>query len=203
MAEWFELSDADRAVLEAAKELGYLWSERSTPYRIDLAWAEWCREQRRPCVFVHPHERLRNRVDVEVSTPPGLRISPLGHDELEMLLRHFLPRQAGTSYDSHHLGFGPVTLRGLQAILPPLLALVAKDQTEKRRVELQEMRHGPVEGMATCVDNRGLEEVMQVGDTCYVREIPNLRGHCVILRSGQPPVVGWHLERFELHEDYD
>jgi hypothetical protein len=43
-----------------------------------------------------------------------------------------------------------------------------------------------------------MEKVLRCGEVVYVREIPNMRGHCVVLRNKKPPLVGYHLDRFKI-----
>ena len=43
-----------------------------------------------------------------------------------------------------------------------------------------------------------MEQDLEIGQVVYLREIPNMQGHCVVLRNGKPPLVGYHLDRFEL-----
>ena len=43
-----------------------------------------------------------------------------------------------------------------------------------------------------------MEDDLQVGEVVYLREIPNMGGHCVILRNKKPPLIGYHVDRFEL-----
>jgi hypothetical protein len=61
----------------------------------------------------------------------------------------------------------------------------------------------PVEGMARCTYNDSMAEELEVGGVYYVREIPNMRGHCIVLRNGEAPLVGYHLDRFELMKEDD
>ena len=61
----------------------------------------------------------------------------------------------------------------------------------------------PAEGMARCVSNEGMAGDLKVGEIVYLREIPNMGGHCVILRNEKMPLVGHHLDRFELLDDDD
>ncbi|MGO8752490.1 MAG: hypothetical protein ACLQNE_41655 [Thermoguttaceae bacterium] len=62
----------------------------------------------------------------------------------------------------------------------------------------------PAEGMARCICNDTMQGELEVGEVVYLREIPNMGGHCVILRNKKPPLVGYHLDRFELlDEDED
>ena len=61
----------------------------------------------------------------------------------------------------------------------------------------------PAEGMARCISNEGMADDLEVGETVYLREIPNMGGHCVVLRNGKMPLVGYHLDRFELLDEDD
>ena len=54
-----------------------------------------------------------------------------------------------------------------------------------------------VRGMARCIWSEGMEEVLEEGALYYIREMPNMQGHVLALRSGELPLVGIHLERFE------
>ncbi len=42
---------------------------------------------------------------------------------------------------------------------------------------------------------------LALNELVYIREIPNMRGHCIVLRNGYPPAVGYHVDRFELVGD--
>jgi hypothetical protein len=61
----------------------------------------------------------------------------------------------------------------------------------------------PAEGMARCICNDGMEGDLKVGEVVYLREIPNMGGHCVILRNRKMPLVGYHLDRFQLLDESD
>lgn len=54
-------------------------------------------------------------------------------------------------------------------------------------------------GSAECVWNQGLENELVEGESYEVREICNMPGHVVVLRSEETPLVGIHLERFRFH----
>lgn len=54
-----------------------------------------------------------------------------------------------------------------------------------------------VEGRAEVVTPEGIPGLVR-GEICYIREIPNMRGHVVILRNNKPSLVGYHLDRFRL-----
>lgn len=58
-----------------------------------------------------------------------------------------------------------------------------------------------VEGMAKCINNEGL--AIPEGCVAYIREIPNMPGHCIVLRDGEAPLVGYHLDRFQLLKEDD
>ena len=59
----------------------------------------------------------------------------------------------------------------------------------------------PAEGMARCISNEGMADDLKVGEIVYIREIPNMGGHCVILRNNEMPLIGYHLDRFELLDE--
>jgi hypothetical protein len=73
---------------------------------------------------------------------------------------------------------------------------------KKRRLQKpKSKRRSLVEGMARCTFNDKMEDDLEVGGVYYVREIPNMRGHCVVLSNGKMPLIGYHLERFELLDE--
>ena len=57
--------------------------------------------------------------------------------------------------------------------------------------------------MARCMCNDGMEGDLQIGEVVYLREIPNMPGHCVLLRNKRAPLVGYHLDRFQLLSEDD
>jgi hypothetical protein len=59
------------------------------------------------------------------------------------------------------------------------------------------------EGMAKCICNDKMGKDLKVGEVYYIKEIPNMRGHCVVLRNKKTPLIGYHLDRFELLHDDD
>jgi hypothetical protein len=69
---------------------------------------------------------------------------------------------------------------------------------KQTRTKQQKQSQTLVEGMAKCINNQGMETLLQNGQVVFVREIKNMRGHCIVLRNQEHPLVGYHLERFEL-----
>lgn len=57
-----------------------------------------------------------------------------------------------------------------------------------------------VRGLATCVYVDGFEEHLTLGETYSIRQVPNLPDRVVVMRSGQVPLVGIHMFRFEVLE---
>jgi hypothetical protein len=55
-----------------------------------------------------------------------------------------------------------------------------------------------VRGPARCVCAEGMEELLTESEIYVIREIPNVLGHVVVFRPAKSPLVGIHLERFEL-----
>ncbi len=78
-------------------------------------------------------------------------------------------------------------------------------KSKKKRVTQRTRRKHRtlIEGMARCVSNDGMVKELRVGEVYYVREIPNMRGHCVVLRNKGTPLVGYHLDRFTLLEEHE
>jgi hypothetical protein len=60
-----------------------------------------------------------------------------------------------------------------------------------------------LEGMAKCICNDKMERDLKLGEVYYIKEIPNMRGHCVVLRNKKTPLIGYHLDRFELLQEVD
>ena len=60
-----------------------------------------------------------------------------------------------------------------------------------------------VRGYARCISAYAMEHCMTEGELYYIREIPNRMGHVLVLRPGDMPLVGVHLDRFELVPDGD
>ena len=60
-----------------------------------------------------------------------------------------------------------------------------------------------VRGYARCISSYAMEHCMIEGALYYIREIPNRMGHVLALRPGDMPLVGVHLDRFELVPDGD
>ena len=54
------------------------------------------------------------------------------------------------------------------------------------------------EGLAEVVFNRTLGEDLVLGERGWLREIKNMRGHCIVLRHNKMPLVGIHLDRFRM-----
>ncbi len=90
------------------------------------------------------------------------------------------------------------------------LDYVASGQTERRAGEILECirscKPGTEEdfdlppefasGIAECVWNEALESELTEGRSYEVREICNMPGHVLVIRPGDTPLVGIHLERF-------
>jgi hypothetical protein len=73
--------------------------------------------------------------------------------------------------------------------------------SELRRMQEEADRNRPpfpAEGLARCMYNDGMEDDLQIGEVVYLREIPNMGGHCIVLRNKKVPLVGYHLDRFQL-----
>lgn len=56
-----------------------------------------------------------------------------------------------------------------------------------------------VMGMAKCISAEAIPE-LEEGKMYFIQEIPNMRGHAVVLGHLSKPLVGIHLDRFELYD---
>lgn len=68
---------------------------------------------------------------------------------------------------------------------------MAKRQKKEKRSKL-------TEGLAECVFVDGVSELLTLGERVWIREISNMRDHCIVLRNDKPPLVGYHLNRFKI-----
>ena len=64
-----------------------------------------------------------------------------------------------------------------------------------------------IEGMAEVKDgwsmssydpSTDIETSLMEGDRVYIKEISNMPGHCIVFQTGQPPLIGIHIERFRI-----
>jgi hypothetical protein len=51
------------------------------------------------------------------------------------------------------------------------------------------------EGIVPCLIAEGTD--IPLNSLCYIREIPNMLGHCVVLHPTAEPLIGYHTDRFE------
>lgn len=86
--------------------------------------------------------------------------------------------------------------REIEQYAQRLLALVKQHApTQEEAFDLPpEMKPG----LARCTYNEAMKDRLEEDKTYYISEISNMMGRVVILESGQLPMVGYHLYRFEL-----
>ena len=177
-------------------ERGYLYSKGSNSEQLKLerAWRRACYKEDRPYVVgwkrfsSHP-KKLMGSLYVELTGAWGL-----SQGVAEALRREFEP-----DFEIFFRG-NTATLPDFPHGLQDILARRLLDCLDKHRnpEEVFGRTARLVRGLARCVYVEGLEHCLVSGALYYVREIPNMRGHVVALTSGANPVVGVHLERFEL-----
>ena len=183
-----------------AKAQGYLsYAEPLTnAYLIEIWWQERCEAAAVPIVTVVRPEGKTER-DFAFTLPSGIRFSPYAYEELPGVLERYSDSYAT---DSKSVGISVASAK-VESLIDELTAVYLKDQSEERLKLMEEYWPSPVEGMARCLCADGLSEDIAVGDVVYVREIPNMLGHCIVLKNGFMPMVGYHLDRFELLYPYD
>lgn len=129
----------------------------------------------------------------------GLRFTPKGYAEAKEIL-------------SSHNTSGAPSSRGIKYVAPieqataliqRLLEVCKLDRAPSRQQDSLDAVARPYEGIATCVNNKGYEERLIVGERYYIREIPNQIDHCIVIRDEALPLVGVSTLRFELPFDYE
>lgn len=166
-------------------------------YKLLIWWEEYCFSQEEPAV--HVLDSPSGKSTFKMDLPPARRFTPMAYDQLPKLLKRYADsfstcaRSVCIEVESDRIDF----LRN------ELLALYQEDGTEQRQKEMSSYWARPLEGMARCLNAEGLDAALQEGDLVYVREIPNMPDHCIVLKNGCNPLVGYHLDRFELLYPYE
>ena len=183
-----------------AKEQGYLRYDEplKNAYSVEIWWEERCSAEGVPTIQAVRRED-EEKLCLSLTLPPGVRFSPYAYEKLSDLLERY-----SDSYSTDAKGVSiTVESASLDAIIAELTAVYLEDQTEERRKLIESYWSSPLEGMARCLCADGLGKDIAVGDVVYVREIPNMLGHCIVLKNGAQPLVGFHLDRFELLYPYE
>lgn len=185
------------SALDLAEQRGYLYSKgpKHEQLKLERAWRRTCFQQQRPYIvgwknYSYRPKKLMGCLCAELTGAWWLsrKISEAVRREFEPDCEVFLSgNTAMLRYFPHGL---------LDALAGRLL-----DCLERHRPSENEAfsRAAPLSrGLARCVDAEGMEHCLQPGTLYYIRECPNMPGHVVALASGTNPVVGVHLERFDL-----
>lgn len=186
MAREVRARNGPQAALERARNRGYLriGSARADE-RLEEEWVVWCREKGRDCLVVQSHG---DTVSLRVEVCPRHPLSPLAQQELNGLMQ----RAPGGFCQAGEFALEGLPRRELNAWLRQVQDLLARDRTGRLVPE-------PLaEGRARCTDNTGYEDVLEVGDLVYLRELPNLPGYCLVVRHLDAPLLGLPCDRFEL-----
>lgn len=176
------------ANLERARRRGYLRLGPTGDRRLEEEWAAWCHEA--GCDFLVARVRGGS---ASIHLEPAARrpLSPMAQQEMDELVRR---ARRGSRRG------GEVRLEGLPeeqltGWLREVQDLLARDRTVERG---RQLAGGLAEGRARCRDNTGYEDVLEVGDEVYLREIPNAPGRCLVVGDRSDPLLGVPLDRFEL-----
>ncbi|HEY4003376.1 MAG TPA: hypothetical protein VGO93_31200 [Candidatus Xenobia bacterium] len=186
--------EADVALMQEAEARNFLWLEgpQEEQNRLDIIWMRWCRERRLPCIVATLDGDFAR---VLFKPRPGQTLTEIGEERVRTIFRDYEP---GITEERDWRPGNLVVATRVEEVVARLQEECETDAQPERLQEVAARYPLGLEGMAVCIDNEGIEHDMEIGDSVYVREIPNMRGHCVVLRDGQPPLVGWHLSRFRL-----
>lgn len=193
-------NNGHRELKAQAKELGYLRYDEPlrNAYAIESWWEERCFEEKVPTILV-VRRQGEEKLSLSFTLPPGVRFSPYAYEDLPGILERYSDSYAT---DAKSVGIS-VDPSSFDALIAELSAVYLKDQTEERRRLVESYWSSPVEGMARCLSADGLGDDIAEGDIVYVKEIPNMLGHCIVLKNGVQPLIGLHLDRFELLYPYE
>lgn len=185
------------AWLESARGKGYLLSKsRPAKERLKAAWQRDCLSRREPYVVAWrghgERERRQGRILVELSG--GWWLSRRLWSNVERHFAHCLPQRTGNSF---HLVDLPA--HEVERSADELVALLRLYRPTAE--EAFDLPPALVRGYARCVYNDAMEDYLTEGEHYLIREIPNMMGHVLVLRNGELPLVGIHLDRFELVSD--
>lgn len=176
-----------------ARRRGYLriGASRAEESLVD-EWAAWCRQRSLDVLVVQRRRGASVRLRVEVD--PRRPLSFLGQQETRDLLAR--------APDGEVRG-GLLVLDGLEGPavsywIREVRELLARDRTPERALRVEEVLPRSLEGQALCVDNTGYEEILEVGDRVYLRELPNAPGRCLVVREREGCLLGVPTERFRL-----
>lgn len=194
------LPDEYHASIEDARVAGFLYlSGAQTPDNSKLA-AEWHQ------LHAQGDEAwlliLRDEVALELLLrfPPNFEMLPPLYEHFSELLR---AHSGNGTLTSEFLRIEAVSNGTLGEILDRIVHGLNKNRLLDPWVYYPRRADGVYEGLARCIDNEGLEDLLEPNEVVYVQEIPNLRGHCIILANGRYPIVGYHLDRFRFVFEYD
>lgn len=183
-------------ILSEAKEKGYLYSRgpASQQEKLEEAWRRDCFESQTPYIvafkrFIQQPKRLVAWFLMELTNPWWLSCRLLN-----TLKREFEP-EVEVYHQGNTVILRYVPNKEFEQVGKRLLKCVGENKP--RMDESFDLPLPLVRGNAVCLYADALEEDLTEGHTYYIREIPNMRGHVVVLGPGGPPLVGIHLDRFD------
>lgn len=168
-------------------------------HAIEIWWEEQCFAKAVPAIQAIGPQDTEN-LRLKFTLPPGVRFSPYAYEQLPSILGRYADSYVTDSRQVVGIDVAPARADDL---ISELNTVYLEDQTEERQRMIEAYWPTPAEGMARCLCADGLDADIAEGDVVYVREIPNMLGHCIVLKNGAPPLVGYHLDRFELLYPYE
>ena len=185
------------AALELAKERGYLYCKgpESERLKLERAWRRTCFQEQLPYLvgwktYSYRPKKLMGCLHAELTSAWWFSrgISEALRSEFEPDCEVFMSGNSATLRDFPHGSLDILARRLLDCL----------DRHRPNKKEAFSLAAPLSRGLARCCSAEGMEHCLELGTLYYIREIPNMRGHVVALTSGSDPVVGVHLERFEM-----
>lgn len=190
------IPDAVQAQLSLARERGYLYCHGPKSQRVNTEqlWRRECLQNGNPIVVVTKHYAYRPRV-----LQAMIWADLCGEWWLSRRLWKALLGGMKVGYTTRHgntILIRDIPNRETTRTVDSFLALLASARPSPE--EAFDTPAALARGAARCLMVDGLEELLNESETYVIREIPNMLGHGVVFRASGPPLVGIHLERFEL-----
>ena len=189
------MSKSLKAVLETARERGYLFAPYQGRQALTDAWLVECWRAQRPFLFATRGFRYYPRT-LQGCLYLELRGKIWLSRNLWQQITQEFEGTACPTRDGNRVTIDNLPHREIEQYAQRLLALVKQHApTQEEAFDLPpEMKLG----LARCTYNEAMKDRLEEDKTYYISEISNMMGRVVILESGQLPMVGYHLYRFEL-----
>ena len=188
--------DAEIELLQLAQRRGYLLCQGPQPLKKRLAklWRRECLQSGNPVVLVTKHylckpRRLLAMIQADLYGKWWLSRELWAAIQAEMKVGTL--KRFGNS-----VRIDEIPPRETTQVADKFMDVLVRHRPSP--AEAFEIPAALVRGRARCVYADGLESLLTESESYIIREIPNMLGHVVVFRPSTSPLVGIHLERFEL-----